>query len=103
MSARTVTYIMMAIVSLILYSCGGSEFNGGEDYGNILETPGGLTLTEEEHPAGWGRSDCTSCHNLGNIHLVDRTGLNINIDQIHNDAIQDGISGCANCHGGNGV
>lgn len=90
-------------MTLFLVSCGGSTVDEGEDYGNILDTPDGLILTEEEHQGGWGRADCTTCHNLENIHLVDRTGASIDIETIHDQAIEDGIAGCAACHGTNGI
>lgn len=88
---------------LVLNHCGGSAFNEGENYGNLLDTPGGLTLTQAEHTLGWGNADCTLCHNLENIHLVNRTGIPLDIASIHDQAIVDGISGCAACHGNNGV
>lgn len=86
-----------------LLSCGSPEFNEGEDYGNLLDSPEGLTLTEEEHEIGWGNSECTICHNLENIHLVNRTDIPIDIEAIHEQAIEDGIAGCVDCHGANGV
>ncbi|MDP2600908.1 MAG: hypothetical protein Q8P84_09300 [Deltaproteobacteria bacterium] len=88
---------------LVLSGCGGDAFNEGEDYGNLLDTPGGLTLNQSEHPLGWGDANCTICHNLENIHLVNRTGTSIDIVAIHDRAISEGISGCAACHGNNGV
>lgn len=92
------------LVLLSLYAaCGGSAFNQGEDYGNLLDTPEGLVLTEGEHGIGWGHPECTICHNLENIHLENRTGIPIDIDLIHDQAIEDGIAGCAICHGTNGI
>jgi len=95
------TAILFFLFSLA--SCGGASFNEGEDYGNLLDSPDGLTLTEEEHTGGWGRSDCTICHNLENIHLVNRTGIAIDIDAIHDQALGEGEAGCPACHGTNGV
>lgn len=93
----------LALIVLFLSACGGAELDKGEDYGNLLTTPGGLILTQEEHEAGWGLSDCTMCHNLENIHLENRTGLPIDIDATHDLAITEGIGGCAACHGTNGL
>lgn len=87
---------------LFLSSCGGSEFNEGENFGDILASPSGLVLTQSEHSIGWGQANCTACHNLENIHLVDRTGVT-HIVAVHNQAIAEGIAGCAACHGTNGV
>lgn len=103
MSYRLFICAFISGVLAVMSSCGGAEFNGGEDYGNLLDTPGGLILNEEKHRVGWGEPNCTICHDLGNIHLVNRTGLDIDIEEIHNDAIEEGISICAECHGNNGV
>lgn len=70
---------------------------------DLLDGAEGLTLTEGEHEVGWGKAECTLCHQLENIHLENRTGLPIDIDQIHDDAIEDGVDGCPDCHGANGV
>ncbi len=91
------------LFSCFLLSCGGSAFNDGEDYGNLLDSPEGLIVTEEEHVGGWEREDCTMCHNLENIHLVNRTGIPIDIEAIHEEALEDGLASCAPCHGTNGV
>ena len=91
------------LMFFLLSACGESELNKGEDYGNLLESPSGLVLTEAEHTGGWGRAECTTCHNLENIHLVNRTGIDLDIDGIHAQAISEGIVGCAVCHGDNGV
>lgn len=98
--------IWMALTLLAMtgaLGCGSTEFNEGENYGNLLDTAGGLTLNQSEHELGWKKSDCTICHNLENIHLVNRTGTSTNIVTVHNRAISEGIGGCAACHGGNGV
>src|SRR3989344_1337376 len=58
----------------VVSGCGGDSVNEGEDYGNLLNTSGGLTLNQSKHELGWGNSQCTLCHNLENIHLVNRTG-----------------------------
>lgn len=86
-----------------LAGCGGTPTDEGENYQNILTTEAGLILTEGEHPGGWGRAECTICHNLQNIHLVNRTGIAIDIESIHNQAIDGGVAVCASCHGTNGV
>ena len=91
------------LLTLFLVSCGGSVLNEGENFGNLLDSPEGLTLTEGEHIGGWGRADCTMCHNLENIHLVDRTGGLVDVDAVHDQAIDEGEDGCAACHGTNGV
>ncbi|OGQ48166.1 MAG: hypothetical protein A3H42_06805 [Deltaproteobacteria bacterium RIFCSPLOWO2_02_FULL_46_8] len=99
---RITSFILFGFVAFCLTACGGTTTNGGEDYGDILSTSQGLTLTQSEHTIGWSKSECTMCHNLENIHLVDRTGVT-DIVAVHNQAIRDGITGCAACHGTNGM
>lgn len=96
----TLTVVLFAF---LVSACGGAELDKGEDYGNLIDTPDTTFLTQEEHKAGWGLSECTMCHNLENIHLENRTGLPIDIVDTHNRAISEGISGCVTCHGKNGL
>lgn len=93
----------LLILTILLSYCGGVTDNEGENYGNILDSPGGLILTEDEHVGGWGRSDCTTCHNLENIHLENRTDIPMDMDAIREEAIEEGNEGCPTCHGTNGV
>ena len=88
---------------LALSGCGGNTLNEGEDFGNLLNTSQGLTLNQDKHPIGWQQSQCTLCHNLENIHLVNRTGTSVDIVAIHDRAINKGISDCVTCHGNNGI
>lgn len=94
--------LSLSILTL-LSSCGGDVTSEGENFGNLLESASGLVLTQDEHAGGWGRADCTTCHNLENIHLVDRTGTGLNIQATHNQAISEGNAGCPACHGLNGT
>jgi hypothetical protein len=61
--------------ALLLVGCGSGADPQSEDYGNLLASPGGLIVLEEEHPTGWMRADCFGCHNVNNMHQVNRTGL----------------------------
>lgn len=94
--------ILLVLFSLFLFACGSVEDNG-ENYGDILDSPDGLILTEEEHQFGWGRSECIMCHNLNNIHTVDRTGLGIDVEAIQEQTFEEGEASCPTCHGTNGV
>ncbi len=94
--------LCIAALSLAAVNC-GSATNQGEDYGDILATESGLVLVESEHTYGWGRSDCLVCHNLENIHLVDNSGLGIDVDAIHEQTLEEGEDSCFTCHGTNGV
>lgn len=102
-SGTSGTHIFAFFAFFFLAAGCGSPLNQGEDYGNLLDSPGGLVLTEEEHLGGWGRAECTQCHNLENIHLEDRTGIAIDIEAVHDQALDEGNAGCPACHGTNGV
>ena len=91
------------ILWMLLAACGESDVNQGENFGNLLDSSQGLVLTEAEHEGGWGRTQCSTCHNLENIHLVNRTGIPLDIEAVHNQAIADGPAGCSACHGTNGA
>lgn len=97
----------LAIIAIIatgaLAGCGNMEPQSGENYGNLLSTSSGLTLTQAEHQSGWGESNCALCHNFNNIHLEDRTGASINMAAIRQTTFTQGNSSCATCHGTNGV
>lgn len=75
-----------------------------ENYGDINTTTGGIALSsQQEHPSGWGRSECLLCHNVKlNIHR----GPNSPVDA---DAIvfltqqNGGARYCLTCHGPNGL
>lgn len=94
-----------ALLALIA-GCGTDGSQEGEDYGNLLESPGGLLVLEEEHPDGWGRPDCFVCHENRNIHNVNRTGLPddvIDLPNVRAIVATQGEASCALCHGDNGV
>lgn len=88
---------------LVAVACGAAPTNTGENYGNLLTTAAGLVLTQDEHIGGWQRTDCTTCHNLDNIHLINRSGVAVDVAAIHDQTLQDGNAGCPVCHGTNGV
>ena len=63
------------LVAALVAACGSGADPQSENYGNLLASPGGLIVLEEEHRTGWMRTDCFGCHNVNNIHQVNRTGL----------------------------
>ncbi len=102
------------IVSLVA-GCGDDGSEDTEDYGNILNSPAGLILVEEEHPSGWMRPDCSACHEPRNSHRENRTGIPecdaasgvttacIDLAAIRQIVVEQGDAGCVQCHGNNGV
>lgn len=113
-STHHVRCLALALAICLLGACGNNGPEDGENYGNLLLSPGGLLVLEEEHPTGFGRPDCQACHERRSSHIENRTGL-ANCDEvpagtpcIDLDAIQDliraeGTESCAQCHGDNGA
>jgi hypothetical protein len=95
----------LLVAILLILSVAGcvSEDNQGQDFGNILDSPGGLVVTEGEHPDGWGRSDCNTCHPRADIHQVDRTDGLLPLEDIQALVEEEGLASCVICHGDNGV
>jgi hypothetical protein len=88
-------------VFVLLWSCGHNDV--GENYGDLTSTASGFVLTQEEHPQGWGRSECFACHIPANLHLVNRTSLSgIDLAAIRDLVRTQGETSCASCHGLNG-
>lgn len=107
--------LVLSWALLLAAGCGTNGDEEGEDYGDILSSPAGLVLVEEEHMTGWGRPDCLQCHELRNIHVVNRTGLPdcndvdpavetcLDLGEIQSITRHDGEQTCSLCHGDNGV
>lgn len=98
--------IMGAVVFLALAGCGSDGPITSENYGNVLASPAGLVLVREEHPTGWTRPDCFACHEIRNIHIVNRTGLPddvANLAGVRAIVSNQGQASCMQCHGTNGV
>ena len=88
---------------LFLLGCVGGD-DEGQNFGNIFEGTDGLMLTQEEHPDGWGRSECFACHPINEIHREDRTGTGVlPLEDIQEFVEQEGLDSCPICHGDNGV
>jgi len=106
---RRALYLCLSvfICGSLLAACGSDSIPvQSENYGNILASPGGLILLQEEHPGGWMRSDCFGCHNVNNMHQVNRTGLpddQVDLPGIRAIIHSGGESSCPMCHGSNGV
>lgn len=94
-------YILLFVICLLLFSCENNKTTS-EDYGDIMNSPAGLTLTQGEHEQGWGKSECTLCHNLYNIH-ADDSAEDFDMAAVRRQVEQQGVASCATCHGTNGV
>ena len=104
--ARFTTVGLLLGSLAVVSACGSDAAPQSENYGNILASPGGLVVLEEEHPTGWMRSDCFGCHNVNNMHQVNRTGLSdeqADLPGIRAIIENQGESSCTLCHGDNGV
>lgn len=102
--------------TLCASGCGSNGEERGDNFGNILASPGGLEVLREEHPSGWGRLDCFTCHEVRNMHVVNRTDLPdcddlpsgsfdpcIDLAEIQSIIGNQGQSSCMLCHGTNGT
>lgn len=101
-----VRWVRVLLLAVPLAACGSKSDPQSEDYGNLLVSPGGLVVLEEEHPTGWTRPDCFGCHDVDNMHQVNRTGLSddeADLPGIRAIIANQGESSCSLCHGDNGV
>jgi len=107
---------LLAALAVAVAGCGDSAEPSSENYGNLLDSPGGLIVLEEEHPTGWQRPQCLACHAVLNMHTVNRTGLPscntlpdppttacVDLIQIQEIIDHQGQDSCTQCHGTNGV
>lgn len=97
---------LLSGLALIAAGCGSGAAPQSEDYGNLLASPEGLVIVESEHPSGWTRPDCFACHNVNNIHQVNRTGLPdavVDLKNVRAIVRSEGEASCSMCHGDNGV
>lgn len=95
---------LLTLFFFFAIGCGSFEVSEGEDHGNVVNTAQGLVLTEGEHTLGWGEANCFLCHQADNIHRVNRTGLaTVNVTEIQQTVLDEGLASCDNCHGTNGV
>jgi hypothetical protein len=97
---------LTAALLVLAAGCGSGGDQEGEDYGNLLESPGGLVVLEQEHPDGWGHPECFACHMVRNIHTVNRTGLpdeDVDLEGVRDIVDSQGTASCSLCHGDNGV
>src|SRR5262245_33452909 len=106
LDSAVLRWISLCGLGALLAACGSDAGRQSENYGDLLASPGGLVVLEEEHPTGWMRPDCFGCHPAGNIHQVNRTDLSdedLDLDGIRDIVRNQGEESCTMCHGSNGV
>lgn len=94
---RAVSFAISFALPFALAGC-GSECPDGD----LTTTSGGLSLTEAEHPDGWGNPDCVSCHALAALHRTS-CAEDVNLAEVRDIVATDGVASCSACHGDNGV
>ena len=92
--------LLPAVVAATLAACGDDDPCAG--LSDLLASPGGLALTEAEHPEGWGRSDCMLCHPAATLHAADCTSADVDMAAVRAATDPDDTTSCVPCHGANG-
>lgn len=94
---------LILLSSLIAVSCGPDSRNR-ENYGDITQSPGGITLIDpNEHAGGYGRSECLMCHHASlNVHRGPNSKIS-DLDEFIRLVQEKGSAYCLGCHGKNGL
>lgn len=90
--------LLSALTTAIVVTACANENRDRENYGTL--TTASIT-SQAQHPHGWQRRECFSCHNIGNIHRgPNAISFAASIaDQYY----AGGDKICLNCHGPNGL
>lgn len=67
-----------------------------------IKTEADLTLSSDNHPHGYQKTECFLCHHPENIHQVNRLGL-LSFDYAQTLVRDSGLRSCQGCHGKNGA
>lgn len=70
--------------------------------GPMTEGAGGVVVTEDEHPTGWGQEDCAACHAFPALHRMNCTP-EVDLVEVQDRVDADGVASCSECHGWNGL
>jgi len=68
----------------------------------MLNSEAALVVTEDEHPTGWGQSDCSTCHSFVALHRRACTP-EADLAEVRDIVADDGVASCVDCHGNNGT
>ena len=90
---------LLCFAGLLLGACGDPR-----DLSEEMNTPPPVEylLTEENHPDGYGLSECLFCHPIFQIHQK-ASNPNVDLEQIRKMVDQLGQDSCMFCHGRNGT
>lgn len=101
MVARIQRRLVVAVLCAALPACGGSG-PCGDTALTMGASINGLEVTPEEHPEGWGRADCLSCHAVAVLH---KRACSVGVDyaELRELVAAEGTAVCQDCHGTNGV
>ncbi|MCP4805719.1 MAG: hypothetical protein GY913_35905 [Proteobacteria bacterium] len=69
---------------------------------DMTQSPGALTVTEEEHALGWGESECAQCHPAWTLHQRDCVGV-LDLEELEARTDLSDTTSCVACHGTNGA
>ena len=94
MKQLTIPFVLFLV---LLSACGVQR-----QYESYPMTITDLTITTQNHPHGYGKSECFTCHLPSNIHNVDRIGAP-SFAIAKTLVEQQGLNSCTGCHGTNGV
>jgi hypothetical protein len=101
------TYILRALLvaaTLALLAGCDEAWLSCDEVAGMLESDGGLEVTEDEHPSGWAQEACSTCHSSTATHRRNCTGLDeVDLAAIRDAVEEDGDDSCGDCHGDNGT
>ena len=89
----------LAVVATLASGACGDPCAG---YRDLLASPGGLALTESEHPTGWGQAECFQCHVTATLHESACGGEGVDLAEVRARVDPEDPTTCVPCHGDNG-
>lgn len=90
--------LILMLVTLFICQCAVDRQTENYRPNSIAD----LTLSQDNHLHGYGKSECFFCHLPQNMHQVNRLNAP-NFDLAKGLIEQSGLASCAGCHGTNGV